>query len=232
MAARILLTRPRERGDALMQACRAYGFEVSHVPLQTLHPLNCAAPALEPLPSAIVVVSVTAAHYGAERLPVAWQQRCPLIAVGHATAAALAQLGWSNAITPTHENSEALVQLECLQNIAGKRVVLLRGEIGREVIGDTLRARGANVDTLILYRSVGPTPDDVTAIQTWAQTAGVVVISSTQALMTLCAIIPPPARHGLRVLCLGSRIAAAAHTHFEHVSVIAALTAEAINDAL
>jgi len=232
MAVRLLLTRPAERGAALLAQCRAAGFAVEHQPLQVLQTLAPPTISAEPMPQAVIVVSVTAAELGAPLLPAAWKNHTILIAVGKATAQVLRQAGWPAALVPAQENSEALLQLPPMQHLAQQRVVLLRGESGRELISETLTQRGAALDTIVLYRSVAPGDEIGAAIAQWAQQPGAIVLSSTQALQQLCAIIPPAQRARLHLLCLGPRIAQAAQTHFSQVSVISALSLEAIKQAL
>jgi uroporphyrinogen-III synthase len=49
-------------------------------------------------------------------------------------------------------NSEALLEAEALQQVAGKRVMIFRGQQGRNLLGDELVARGAQVDYCEVYR--------------------------------------------------------------------------------
>lgn len=231
MAARVLLTRPRDRGESLLADCQALGLDCTWWPLQTIEALACAAPTPDPIPKAIIVVSAHAAIHGVALLPQQWRGSA-LIAVGKATAQQLADLGWPQAQTPVTENSEHLLAMPAFDDVRNQRIVLLRGDSGRELIADSLRAAGACLDTLIVYRTLGPTPDAAAAIANWARQPGTIVISSTQALQQLCAIIPPAQRAPLRLLCLGERIAAAAQQQFAQVGVISALTATTIKNAL
>jgi uroporphyrinogen-III synthase len=49
-------------------------------------------------------------------------------------------------------NSEALLEADLLQQVAGRRVLIFRGQQGRNLLGDELVARGAMVDYCEVYR--------------------------------------------------------------------------------
>ncbi|NOY63016.1 MAG: uroporphyrinogen-III synthase [Gammaproteobacteria bacterium] len=78
-------------------------------------------------------------------------------AVGARTADALEREGLSVAICPDGQyNSEALLAMTQMQQIAGKKIIIFRGEGGRELLADTLRQRGADVEYAEVYRRVKP----------------------------------------------------------------------------
>jgi uroporphyrinogen-III synthase len=55
-------------------------------------------------------------------------------------------------IAPTERfDSEGLLALPELQDVAGQRVMIFRGDGGRELLGDTLKARGAAVEYVTCY---------------------------------------------------------------------------------
>ena len=49
-------------------------------------------------------------------------------------------------------NSEGLLATSALQQVAGKNILVFRGQQGRNLLGDELRARGANVSYCEVYR--------------------------------------------------------------------------------
>ena len=77
-------------------------------------------------------------------------------------------------------DSEALLALPEMRDLAGKRVVIFRGDGGRELLGDTLIARGAIVEYAECYRRSKPTSDAAVLLRLWArdEVLGIVITSS------------------------------------------------------
>src|SRR5689334_6076855 len=97
-----------------------------------------------------------AVEFGA-RSAGAWPAKLVTFAPGPGTAEALAAVGIANARVPTKSwDSEGLLELPELQDVSGKRIVIFRGEGGREFLGNSLRARGGSVDHVTCYRRVAP----------------------------------------------------------------------------
>jgi len=72
----------------------------------------------------------------------------------------LRELGIVNVIAPTERfDSEGLLDLPELRDVAGWKVLILRGDGGRELLGDTLKARGAAVEYAACYRRSKPQQD-------------------------------------------------------------------------
>ena len=103
-----------------------------------------------------IFVSANAVEFGA-RPPHAWPASLRVYAPGPGTAEALAAAGIGGARIPARTwDSEGLLELPDLADVAGKHVVIFRGEGGREFLGNALRTRGAIVDHVPCYRRVAP----------------------------------------------------------------------------
>lgn len=80
-----------------------------------------------------------------------------IAAVGKQTAEALEQQGIIVSIVPEASfNSEALLNHQAFAVVSSKRVGIIRGEAGRELLHDTLQQRGAAVEYIDVYRRICP----------------------------------------------------------------------------
>ncbi|WFF40962.1 uroporphyrinogen-III synthase [Salinicola endophyticus] len=243
MAARVLITRPGERGAVLAQALRAAGCEP--VALEVL--------AFEPLPLAhaaralvldldafqgIIVVSPQAAVSLAEAIASYWPQlpqRLRFYAVGQATAATLHQeLGVPCVLPPAGagEHSEGLLDAPSLRAVAGKRLLLARGEGGREVLAEQLTARGAMLDTLTLYRRCYRPPAPLAA--TWLAQGdyAALVVTSGEILQHLATGCGPIALNQPLIVSSGRLATLARQLGFGSLHVASGPTPEALAAAV
>jgi len=114
-----------------------------------------------------VFVSENAVEYGVGD-PASWPAHLIALAPGPGTAAALAAVGIGQVRIPaTTMDSEGLLALPELADVAGKRIVIYRGSGGRELLGETLSERGAQVDYVECYRRAKPSGDFGTMAAAW-----------------------------------------------------------------
>lgn len=106
-----------------------------------------------------IFISPNAVHYGMKAildvgdLPAALK----IATIGQGSARALRELGVLEIIAPAERfDSESLLALPELQHVAGWRVLIFRGDGGRELLGDTLKERGAMVEYAACYRRSKP----------------------------------------------------------------------------
>lgn len=87
---------------------------------------------------------------------------CLIYAVGSATASALNQCGIEQVQTPNNVfDSEALLTIPALQEVKQKMMLIIKGIGGRELLYDTLRARGAQVQNIEIYQRSMPKLVDI-----------------------------------------------------------------------
>ena len=217
----ILVTRPSPQSEELVRRLRALGRVAWSFPLIEFTPgreLNQLAQSLNALGDGdlIFVLSQHAVRYAHGQLQqqhLAWPTPPRYFAIGRTTALALHQVSGIDVRYPLdREISEVLLQLPELQNIAGKKALILRGNGGRELIADTLTARGADVTLCECYQRCAIHYDGAQEAMRW-QSRGIstIVVTSGEMLQQLWTLTPPWYRESwllhCRLLVVSERIA-------------------------
>ena len=211
---RIVVTRARAQADELAGALTALGAEVIAAPVIRIEPL----PDLTPLRTALAdlsryswivftsrnTVDVVCDHLAGWGVATAALAARPVAAIGPATAAALAERGIAPALVPPKFVAESvLVALAERGSLQGARILLPRAEQARDALPDGLRALGAVVDVIPVYRTVAEATDgrDL-ATQLAAGRVDVVTFTSSSTVQHFVELVG-------RDAAVGSRYAAA-----------------------
>jgi len=164
-----LVTRPAGQGAALASAIRAAGGEALECPLLDILPLPLEAATLARLlteSSTAIFIStnaVAAALAAVREAGLVWPPGLRALAVGSATRDALIRAGIAaQAGEGTAMNSEELLSHPALAQVQGQGILIFKGEGGRELLAEALRARGARVEECALYRR--SLPDGASAL--------------------------------------------------------------------
>jgi uroporphyrinogen-III synthase len=199
---RVLVTRPRERRDALVEGLEAAGARVEVAPTVRIEP----APDRRPLAAAVrglaafdwLLVTSRSAVEALVAAGAAGTGAPPCAAVGDATAAALRAAGFTVACQPSTATAVALVDaLLALGPVVGRRVLWPRADLAPEDPALALRAAGATVTDVVAYRTI-PTPLPPTAAQALADgTLDVVCFASPSAVRGLLDRLPAAAAAAL-----------------------------------
>ncbi|TVO97746.1 uroporphyrinogen-III synthase [Shewanella algae] len=193
---RVLLTRPEGRNHAMEQALTERGIPFMVTPLLAVEAMEDKgiSPAEVLDADIIVFVSTNAVHFGTQALNAPWPSHIQYFAVGEATFEAFAQYGIRGHKAPDdNQQTEGLLTLPGLQPeaVKHKKVVIIRGNGGREVLGQTLQQYGASVQFWEVYRRTCPAYDAVQLVKEW-QGFGIdtIVLSSAESLMNLIRLLP------------------------------------------
>jgi uroporphyrinogen-III synthase len=157
----VLVTRPARQAAGFAQKIAALGGTPVVFPAIVILPPDDPAPlaaahAMLASCDFAVFVSANAVEYGAPD-PRRWPAHLVVLAPGPGTAAALAAAGIPGVRIPaTTFDSEGLLALPELADVRGRHVLIFRGEGGRDLLADTLSARGARVDAVPCYRRAKP----------------------------------------------------------------------------
>lgn len=201
---KIVVTRPRAQAPRLAGWIAEQGGEPVLFPLLEIAP----ADDLEPLHSAItrldtyslaVFISPNAVDYSVPAILArsGWPAHLQAVAIGQASVALLAACGIKDTLAPLERfDSEALLELPALQrhDVSGKRVVIFRGNGGRELLADSLRERGAEVDYVTCYQRSAPDTAAPLAALWRSDQLDALTISSSEGLRNLVGLLDAPAR--------------------------------------
>ena len=225
---RVVVTRPREHAGPLAGGLERLGAEVSVVPLIAVELLEDGGELRRLVERGgyewVVFTSANAVRAAG---PAVGRATVRTAAVGPATASALRELGVEPAFVP--ERFEAREIADGLEPLAGARVLLPQSEIAERSFADGLRGRGAAVDVVDAYRTVGrkPTTEELAELER----ADAILLASGSAARSLAAAASPPAR--TLVVCIGPSTAEAARAAGLRVDLVAReATADGIIEAL
>jgi uroporphyrinogen III methyltransferase/synthase len=161
---RIVVTRSREQSGDLVDMLEERGAEAIQAPTIRIAPPED----VEALDRAcadagaydwIVFTSTNAVEYFMRRVLANGDIRdlkgVRLCAIGPSTAQHLSRYGVRVDLTPDESRSEAVIEaLKTAGDVRGKRVLLPRSDIAREVLADQLRDAGADVGEVAAYRTL------------------------------------------------------------------------------
>lgn len=202
----VLVTRAAHQAGALAEAIEQAGGTAIRFPVIEIQGRDAATLARErealPAPDVVVFTSPNAVQHGFDAALGPGAEAAAVAAIGPATEAALRERGRSVDIrSPAGYDSEQLLEEASLRDLSGKTVCIVRGDRGRELLADTLRARGARVDYLSAYRRLPArhTDEERAALERlWrAGQVHVVIVMSVESLDNLLTSLPVYCRESL-----------------------------------
>ncbi len=166
---RVIVTRPQDQAAGWVEALRTLGVDAVALPLIGIGPpadtgpVRAAWQSLATCALAVFVSPNAVQRFFAERpAGVAWPEGTLAGSTGPGTSAALRAAGIADAqlVEPAADapsfDSEALWARISGRDWNGRRVLVVRGEDGRDWLASTLAERGARVDFVAAYRRVAP----------------------------------------------------------------------------
>ncbi len=200
---RIAVTRPRDQAAQLAQSIAQAGGEPLSFPLLEIEAAELSPALREQLSRTAqadlaIFISPNAVQYGMAALRSAGVElpsSLKVAAVGQGSAKSLREQGIAGVIVPAERfDSEGLLALPELQQVAGRRVTIFRGNGGRELLGDTLAARGAAVEYVECYIRSRPLQDGAALI---GAAPDAITVTSSEALGYLWDMLDEGARAAL-----------------------------------
>lgn len=160
---KVLVTRPKPQGEELCEKIREQGGQAVFFPIVDILPSENSEKFKQAIArlaeyDIVVFVSLHAVLQSQAFIHALWPvfpSHIQVMAIGKKTADALSSLHLPIHHYPSDNwNSEALLASSGLLDVRGKKIAIMRGETGREVLADVLSQRGAHVDNMIAYRRV------------------------------------------------------------------------------
>lgn len=163
----VVVTRPLAQAGQLAKQIAGIGRQATVFPLLEIHALpdmrqvSCAFENLERY-GMVAFVSPNAVHFALAEVQ-SWPLEVAIGVVGDGSRAALAEHGITapphiifSPSDPNRSDSEGLLASLDMERLRGKPVLIVRGENGRELLGDELRAHGIAVTHVAAYRRSAP----------------------------------------------------------------------------
>ena len=233
----VLVTRPEHQAESLCRLIEEAGAVPIRFPTLAIESLTgsdgvrqAAARMLQK--DLLVFTSPNAVHHGMEALAAAgltWPgEGAPQVAaIGRATADSLAARGVRVAVAPEGPyTSEGLLAHPRLHRVSGLRTMLVKGVGGREVLADTLRERGAMVESLAVYRRALPRTHALDLAEALLEgNVHVAVVTSVEALENLLTLAGEEGRAALLsvgLVTVSGRVATAARFRGFHGGIAVA----------
>lgn len=199
---RVAITRPAGTGTTLARRVSALGGTPLLLPGSSLREAPGGAAAGLALKAALACDATIFTSPAAVRFARglgARGGRGQVLAPGAGTLRALRRAGFTDAAAPTREDSEGLLAMPALRDVAGRRVGIVGAPGGRGLLDRDLATRGAQVIHAFVYLRVPARLDQrhTGALRHAAAGPLYVLLSSAEALANLLAGLPEPARRSL-----------------------------------
>ena len=245
MKLRSLITRPQNKGELLAAEIKAAGGQAICCPFIEVTAggqFNLVPQYLNNLTTQdyIIAISDNAVNYSTQSLQqqnYSWPQTVNYIAVGPNTAQSWQRAGVTSAQIPLTHDSEGVLALLQDLDLTHSRIIILRGNGGRETLAEALIQRSKNVTYCEVYQRIKPNYDHNKLVDNWQQFAiNSVIITSGEILTNLMHSIPSyasPWITNLYFIVPSQRIAKLAYQFgINHVTIAQGASNDAILAAL
>ncbi len=202
----IVVTRPARQAALLADLIESHGGRAILFPVidirdvEDVSGLNAVIDRLDAYDLAIFV-SPNAVDKGFEAIRACrtWPPQMKVAAIGRGSARALRALGVGSVIAPSiGADSESLLAVPELAEIAGQHIVIFRGVGGRELLRETLEARGAHVDYAECYHRMKPRSDMSALARAWTgDEVDALIVTSSEGLRNFYELLAPAEREAL-----------------------------------
>jgi uroporphyrinogen III methyltransferase / synthase len=209
---RIVITRAREQASSLAARLNSLGAQVMELPTIEIRPPADSAPldrAIAHLDTYdwLIFTSANGVRFfldALDRSAVDLRSlRARICAIGPATRDAIEALHLKVDLMGKEYVAEGLIDAFAGHDLVGKRVLLPRAAVARDLVPETLTARGAEVDVVEAYRTVAPEGlgDRVRAML--GPPPDLITFTSSSTVQNLVSAAGPAILEGLHVVSIG-----------------------------
>ncbi len=210
---RVLVTRPNEQNQHCCELVSALGGTPVSLPLIEITPVTEDDPEFINVKQCllnldlyhrVIFVSPNAAQIGADWIDHFWPQ-LPIgiqwIGIGQQTVNRLSALGFSAWCTLDGYDSESLLSHDSMQNVQNQRILIIRGNGGRDLMRDTFLARGAKVDyCTVYYRRCPSYSEETLRAKLLDELPSALLITSGEGLTNLQKLVSAVSAHRFQAL--------------------------------
>jgi uroporphyrinogen III methyltransferase/synthase len=211
---RIVVTRAREQADALAMRLEALGAAVVELPTIQICPAADSGPLERAISNLaaydwLIFTSANGVRFfvdALDRSSVDWRSlRAKICAIGPATRAAVEALHLKVDLMGKEYVAEGLLEAFAAHDLAGKRVLLPRATVARDLVPAELTRRGALVEVVEAYRTVMPEHAAARAREMFAEPGqfDVITFTSSSTVRNFLAAAGPGALAGVKVASIG-----------------------------
>ena len=190
----ILVLRPAEQAKETIALIEQQGWHAIHFPTIEIVPANTADNTrlfghLEQF-DWIIFISQNAVNHFIRQLPQRPAGMPRIATVGKATTQAAINAGLHVSVQPEEDfSSEGLLETDAFQHVDQQKILIVRGNGGRELLADTLTERGASVSYAEVYERRLPDTDSSHLQQGWSTQVSVILATSNQLLDNLITLL-------------------------------------------
>jgi uroporphyrinogen-III synthase len=192
----VLVTRPEQQAKNLCDLLWQSGGQAIVFPTLKIVPANAARAAINLAEfDVIIFVSRNSVTYFADEVKEKSLPSTLLVSVGKGSAESMRLHGLRVDVQPDQSiGSEGLLLMPELANMSGKKVLIVRGKGGRELLANTLVQRGAEVEYIEVYERTLTSPSHEQCQHALA--ANCIVCTSVVGVENLSLLLP----EGLKIL--------------------------------
>jgi uroporphyrinogen-III synthase len=215
----VLVTRPQHQAHGLCEMITHAGGEAIAFPTLDILPIEVGEFTGLDRQDMIIFVSQNAVMYFGDKYKNQLADNVINIAVGASTAQCMQEHGFEYVLqAPAPAGTESLLTMPELTDVAGKQILIVRGQNGRELLADTLTERGAKIRYIEVYQRALPSPTQEMLEQ--ALSAQRIIISSVNSLANLCQLLGKENIKNKHLIVVSNRIKQyAIEQGFKHIDV-------------